>query len=158
MHGLVCTYTNNSLTNEAIKITSDLAPDFDMLTGDALMGQAAKIEETLTPEQYIVQNVQMPAIKSNVVSVKHIPQKQLQLNAMKSSERVKPSAITITTAVPATMMDKSRIKILKKIEVGPGATSTQNIAIKRNESATTLKDTSGTIVINKANGGFSGKK
>lgn len=138
----------------------DLAPDFDMITGDVLMGQGVKDEETLTPEQYIVQSVQAPAIKSNVVTLKQIPQKQIQFNAIKSQEKMKPSAVTVATAVPTTMVDKSKFKILKKIAVGPAATSTpvsQNITFKRNEPATALKDTSGTIVINKANGSFSGR-
>lgn len=141
-----------------------MAPDFDMLTGDVLMGNTVKLEETTPTEQYIVQNIQQPIIKKNIA--KQVPQKQQQqFNEIKSPEKMKlldyiqPSSITVSaasmTSSTPVAIDKPKVKIFKKLSIGNGAS--HNVAVKRNEPTSAMKDTSGTIVINKANGNFSGR-
>lgn len=140
-----------------------MAPDFDMLTGDVLMGNGVELQVTTPAEHYIVQNIQQPIVKKN--TIKQVSQQQqMQLNDIKSPEKMKlldyvqPSSITVSapsmTSSTPIAIDKPKVKILKKLSIGNGGA--QNVTVKRNEPATTMKDTSGTIVINKANGSFSG--
>lgn len=131
-----------------------MAPDFDMLTGDVLMGDAVK-QEVITPDNFVAQTVQRASniVKSNSVTIKHVPQKKIQLSEIKSPEKLGHIEY-IQPNVTADQPPRPKIKILKKINMGTGAA--QNIAIKLNEPV--AKDTAGTIVVNKAYGNFSGKR